>query len=91
MRKIYLDGIASATLTDKYALSRLFKRVTGQTPVQYINTYRCRKAAEYISDGKNVSEAAHACGFTNMSFFTKTFKAYMGKLPSDTKKSDGLF
>ncbi len=90
MRKIYLDDIAAVSFTDKYALSRLFKRITGQTPVQYINTYRCRKAAEYISDGKTVSEAAQECGFTNMSFFTKTFKTYMGRLPSDTHRCDGL-
>lgn len=87
MNKIYLDDIAFAVFTDKYALSRMFKRVTGQTPVKYINGYRCRKASYFIAEGRNVNEAARECGFTNMSFFTKTFKHHMGKSPSMIKNS----
>ena len=84
--KIYLDDIASFAFTDKYALSRSFKKVTGQTIFQYINGYRCRKTAELISEGMSVSEAAMLCGFSNMSFFTKTFKQHMGSLPSKMRK-----
>ena len=54
---------------DKYTLSREFKKLTGMTIVQYINSYRCKKAAEYIASGTSVSEAANMCCFTNMSFF----------------------
>lgn len=86
-RKLSLDEISENVLTDKYTLSREFKKITGQTIVQYINGFRCRKAAEYISDGHSVSDAAYICGFTNMSFFTKTFKSHMGTLPSMYKIS----
>ena len=48
-------------------------------------TYRCKKAAEYIVSGCSISESARLCGFTNMSFFTKTFKLCMGKMPSKYK------
>jgi AraC-like DNA-binding protein len=81
-RKISLDELAKITYSDKYALCRNFKRLTGQTVVQYINLYRCQKAAEMITNGQTVAEAAHLCGFDNLSFFTKTFKHYMGALPS---------
>lgn len=80
--KLSLDDIAGNAMTDKYALSREFKRSTRYTVFQYLNGFRCKMAAEYISEGKSVSEAATLCGFGNMSFFTKTFKKYMGCLPS---------
>ena len=84
-RKMSLDEISQNAFMDKYSLSREFKKVTNQTIVQYINSYRCKKASEYISDGVSVADAAQMCGFTNMSFFTKTFKLYMGCLPSKYK------
>ena len=84
-RKISLDETAKNAFMDKYTLSREFKKLTGMTIVQYINSYRCKKAAEYITSGTSVSESARMCGFTNMSFFTKTFKLYMHKKPSEYK------
>ena len=80
--KLTLDELAKVALMDKYTMSKVFKKATNQTIVQYINSYRCKKVSEYISDGLSISEAAQKCGFTNMSYFTKTFKTYMGCLPS---------
>ena len=80
--KIKLDLIAEHVLMDKYTLCKIFKANTGQTIFENINAYRCMKAAEYIASGKNVCESANLCGFENNSFFTKTFKRYMGVLPS---------
>ncbi len=67
-RKLLLEKIAAAVSIDKYTLSREFREVTGMTVVQYINSYRCKRAVEYIEDGNTVSEAARLCGFQNMSF-----------------------
>lgn len=80
--KILLDDIARELCVDKYYLTREFKKNTGKTIVQYINSYRCNMAADLILSGKNVSEAANACGFDNYSYFTKTFKRNIGVLPS---------
>ena len=81
-KKITLDSIAKHVLTDKYTLCKMFKKSTGQTIFENINAYRCMRAAEQIAQGTNVCEAARLCGFENNSFFTKTFKKYMGVLPS---------
>lgn len=89
-KKITLDAIAKSVYIDKYTLCREFKRATGQTVIEYVNSYRIQNAAQLISGGYTVSEAARACGFENMSFFTRTFKKYMGCLPSgyrDTRAS----
>ena len=85
-RKITLDEISKNVLIDKFTLSREFKKITNQTVVEYINSYRCKKAADHILSGALISDAARMCGFTNMSFFTKTFKLYMGCLPSKYSK-----
>ena len=85
-QKISLDTLSRAVCADKYTLCRDFKRLSGQTIVEYLNTYRCQRAADFISDGATVAEAAHASGFENLSFFTKTFKKNMGVLPSSYKK-----
>ncbi len=84
-RKITLEEIAKATYTDKFALCRDFKKLTGQTVVTYINHYRCQQAATFLHDGCTVAQTAGMCGFENLSFFTKTFKRHMGILPSKYK------
>lgn len=83
--RVTLGDLSRHVLSDKYGLCKSFKRLTGQTVVQYLNNYRCEKAKEYLRDGKTVSETALLCGFHNMSFFTKTFKEQTGKLPSAYK------
>ena len=85
-RKITLDEISKAVLCDKYALCREFKKMTGQTIIENLNNYRCIKAIECLSAEYTVAQTAALCGFDNLSFFTKTFKRYIGKLPSDYKK-----
>lgn len=80
--RITLDMLAKHALIDKYTLCKIFKTYTGQTVFENIHACRCAAAADYIANGRSVGEAARLCGFENSSFFTKTFKRYMGVLPS---------
>ncbi len=83
--KISLKQVAEALSTDKYALCRDFKRFTGQSAVEYLNSIRCRRAAAYLKEGKTVARAAALCGFSNRSYFAKTYLKYQGTLPSACK------
>lgn len=85
-RKITLDEIAKVVICDKFTLCKDFKKHTGQTVFENLNNLRCIKAIDFIEKGYTVSEAASLCGFDNLSFFTKTFKKYIGVLPSRYKK-----
>ncbi len=85
-KRITLDDISKVVLCDKYALCREFKRLTGQTIIASQNNYRCIKAIDFLTEGHSVADTASLCGFDNLSFFTKTFKKYIGKLPSEYKK-----
>ncbi len=87
-RKFSLDELSKSIYTDKYVLSRAFKAATGRTIIDYTNEYRTKQAAILISNGIRVCEAARLCGFKNLSFFSKTFKHYLGKLPSDIRHNN---
>lgn len=78
-----VDQVSAAAGFSKYYLCRGFKEITGHTVVDYLNLTRCCYARLLLSSGKyNVSESAERSGFTNLSYFTKTYKRYMGTLPS---------
>lgn len=83
---ITLDALSRAVFMEKCGLCKAFKKLTGQTVIEYLNNYRCEKAKEFLLLGKTVTETALLCGFHNMSYFTKTFKENTGKLPSSYKK-----
>lgn len=85
-RKISLDEISKSVFCDKYTLCKVFKKYTGQTVFENLNNYRCIKAIELLEAGETVASAATHCGFDNLSFFTKTFKKHIGKLPSEYRK-----
>lgn len=65
-----------SNLSEKY-ICRIFKEYTSKTPINYINELRIDAAChEMISDKKSVTEAALACGFNDLSYFSKLFKRY---------------
>lgn len=81
-RTLTLDEIAQNAGVSKFHLSREFKQITGQTIFTYINTVRCKEAQRLIGDGMSVSAAAITCGFENLSYFSRVYKRYTGRLPS---------
>ncbi len=81
-RSLTLDEIAESIGISKYHLSREFRQLTNTTIFESLNIIRCKEARRMLSNRLTVSEAATACGFENLSYFSKTFKKYTGKLPS---------
>jgi AraC-like DNA-binding protein len=82
-KALSLDALAEAVGISKYHLCRQFKLFTGKTIVQTINQMRCMEARRLIEGGMPVSAAAPSCGFDNLSYFTRTYKKYLGSLPSE--------
>ena len=61
---------------------RLFREYTGQSPVEYRNALRLNAARVRLQSGEyNVSEAADAAGFSNLSFFIRLYKKKYGYTP----------
>lgn len=79
------DRLAEMTGFSKFYFSHIFKQITDMSPCVYINSVRCKKAKRMLLSGIcNVSEAASACGFENLSYFARTYKRHIGELPSQT-------
>lgn len=84
-KPLTLDEICTHLGFTKGYFCHAFKEVTGITAVKMLNFLRCDEAKRILSTSENnVSEAAAKCGFTNLSYFTKTYKNVMGCLPSET-------
>lgn len=82
-KPLSLDALSQAVGISKYHLCRQFKLFTGSTVVQTLNRMRCSEARRLIEKGLSVSAAATACGFENLSYFTRTHKKHLGFLPSE--------
>ena len=84
--KVTLEKVAAHAHMSTFHLSHEFKRITGVSVFSYLNAYRCDRARHLIRQGVGVSEAAAAVGFDNLSYFSRTFKRYIGVLPSACPK-----
>lgn len=60
-------------------LSRIFRKITGQTVFSYIRQMRLETAKTYLSGtGMSVTEVASRCGFSSAALFSRNFKEYVG-------------
>lgn len=78
-----------AYLADAGAMSerqfyRELKRLTGLTPLQYIQEVRLQKARHLLMHRaySTISEVAYAVGFETPTYFSKLFEQHFGKHPS---------
>ena len=89
--KLTLEKIAEEVGLSKFHFSREFKRITGLTIVSYINVLRCRNAKKLLLKNEySIHEIANKCGFENDSYFSRTFKKYIGVLPSEYIKNQNI-
>jgi YesN/AraC family two-component response regulator len=65
-------------------LYRKLKALTNQSPGEFLRNYRLKKAAEMLSQKQgNVSQIAYDVGFSNLSYFTRSFRQMYGVPPSE--------
>lgn len=63
-----------------------FKKLMSFTFTDFINQYRIHKACLMMKQEKTIAEISFACGFNNVAYFNKVFKAIMNKTPTQYKK-----
>jgi AraC-like DNA-binding protein len=80
--KIDLDNISDEAYFSKFHFIRLFKKVYGKTPHQYLTFVRVEHATLLLRNGKPVSEVCYAVGFESLSSFGSLFKRIVGSTPS---------
>ena len=82
--KITIEELAELCRLSKYYFCRLFKQVTGQTVIEYINQYRM-KLANYMIQNHDLTkvEIARRCGFPDVNYFYRIFKKTYGHTSRD--------
>jgi len=80
--QIDLDNISDEAYFSKFHFIRLFKKIYGKTPHQYLTFVRIEKAIQLLRTGRPVSEVCYAVGFKSLSSFGSLFKRIVGVTPS---------
>lgn len=63
------------------------KQLSGMTPNDYLRTYRLKRAAFLLSEGRlRINEICYEVGFSSPSYFAKRFSQQFGVSPSDYQK-----
>ncbi|WP_335872439.1 bifunctional transcriptional activator/DNA repair enzyme AdaA [Bacillus sp. 2205SS5-2] len=82
-----LEGIASEHHRSPFHLQRMFKRVKGESPLEYIQKIRLEKAAILLSHTKkSITQISLDVGIMNISYFTTLFKKKNNLTPSQYRK-----
>jgi len=89
--KISLDTIAENMYLSPFYISKIFKSETGDTPIRHLISIRLERARELLVEEREMSiqEVAAAVGYDDAYHFSKLFKKYYGKSPSQVRKEDG--
>lgn len=90
-RNLSLNSLANISGYNPNYFGEVFKKYTGKTPIEFVNSVRVEKAAELLCIGYSVTAASSAVGFSDPFYFSKVFKKFKGVSPKDYKKSPSKF
>lgn len=86
-RNFSIPEIAELMNMTPSKLEREVKRLTGMTPIKYLNDFRLAKAKSMLEKGEmSIFEVSYALGFKSMSYFGKAYKEKYGIAPSKTSQ-----
>ena len=87
MRDISTRELASLCYLTESHFCRFFKGAMGKTAVQYINGFRVERAKVILNKSSlPISEVAEAVGFSDLNYFSRTFKKIVGRTPLEYRK-----
>ena len=80
-----VEDLASSVGFSRSQLNRKLKSLTNKSPNQLIREFRLTRAKEMLEQkSASVSEVAYSVGYSNLSYFSKSYKEAFGELPSET-------
>ena len=89
----YADELSAAAIAGSALISeseclRCFHSTIGTSPIQYLREFRVQKAAELLAGTRlSTAEVGARCGFSDASYFTKTFRLLRGCTPSEYRRT----
>ena len=83
-KKFSLQKLAGALFVNKDYLSRVFKKITGETLLTFHNRTRCARAKELLTQMElSIAQVGMEVGYASPSHFTRIFKTFEGITPSE--------
>ncbi len=80
------DMAAQADLSPSH-FSRLFKQTIGQSPYQFLMTYRVEQGKKLLDNSKVLmADIAFICGFSDQAHFSRVFKKIEGIAPKQYRR-----
>lgn len=86
-QNIKMKDLEAVSRLSTAQIERYFKKIFHMTPSQYIQKVRIEAAMAMLETGLSVTEISSRCGYSDHSAFTRQFKALVGFVPSEFKKS----
>ena len=77
-----LASMAASVAMSPFQFARIFRRLTGRPPHQYLLQVRLEAARRMLLDGAGVTDVCFDSGFCSLSHFIHTFKRRFGCTPS---------
>lgn len=85
--KISVNELALSIGLTPNSFCRFFRKHTKNTFVDFLNSFRVSKATELMAQPNlTIAEIMYLTGFSDPSYFSRQFKRYVGKTPSEFKK-----
>lgn len=85
---IRLEDIADSAGISKSEVLRCFRGMIRTTPMDYVTTYRIRRACHMLeTSSHSITYIAEESGFSDPGYFSKTFKRRVGVSPKEYRKS----
>ena len=86
-KKVTIDNLALMFHTNRTTLLADFKKSTGQSINRYVTGIRMTMAAALLRDtGLSINEICERTGFTDISYFSKSFKKEVQYTPSQYRR-----
>jgi len=83
-----VEQLAELAGVPKWSYSRIFKDITGQIPLYYLNSIRIEKAKQLLmTTNDRVFEISQSIGFNNEYYFNRRFKEHVGISPGQFRRS----
>lgn len=83
-----LKALAGASYLSPFHFARLFKKLTGSTPHNYLAGIRAARAQLLLAETElSVTEIGSRVGYLSASHFTKAFRLATGTTPSEFRKA----
>lgn len=89
-KDLSLDEISKKLNISPYYFSKLFKEEVGENFIEYVTAMRINKAKELLKDmDRSIKEVGICVGYSDPNYFSRIFKKYEGKTPTEYRESIG--